>query len=82
MNITEKTTVPLFVVIAAVVAGMSGIGGHLLWIAAISSKAESAAAENLIQNSHLIRQDSILLEIRDRGIRSEEKLDLLLREKK
>jgi hypothetical protein len=90
MKLNEKTTVPLFAVIAAIAVGMSGVGGSLLFVAAISAKADAAHAKTDMVSERVDRisqyvqegmksQGQKLDNLSDRSARMEEKIDILLK---
>lgn len=83
--LTENTTVPLFTVIAASFAGIISFGGGLMWVAAISTRAETAHAR-LEQLEHkatesqanLDQLQALLSELKASNARIEGKIEILV----
>jgi hypothetical protein len=71
MRISEKTTVPLFAVLLTLPTFVGGI----LWLTAISFKADTAIAANAKQDETLDEQAKTLKNIERLVIRIDEKLN-------
>lgn len=69
MDINDRTKIPLF----AVMASMPVLAGGLVWLSVIYFKADAAEQYNIKQDLKIETQMSLLLDIRDRVIRIEEK---------
>jgi hypothetical protein len=89
MNLSEKTTVPLFAVISAVIVGFSSFTGAIVWVSGISSKADAAIQRNSEQEGRMtriseamLRDRAIMLDTRDRTIRIEAAVETLLKRTK
>ena len=91
MNLTNKTTVPLFALIGMLFTAASLVSGHFLWIAAIATRAEVAIAKNIEQDGRLDRQNQfmqtqvmeqnkLLKEVGDRTARTETMVEILYKE--
>jgi hypothetical protein len=70
VEINDKTKIGLFTAFGALAILIPG----LFWFIAVSFKAEQEVADNLKQDQRLESQNVILLDIRDRTIRIEERL--------
>lgn len=89
VNLSETTTVPFFTVIAAAFAGTISFGGGLMWVAAISTRAETAHAkiEEIKQNgsdysSSLKSLNESVNQLKASTGRIEGKLEVILKEKR
>lgn len=71
MDIDERTRIPLFAVLVSLPVFLGGI----LWLTAIDTKASNAEASNQRQDEKIEESQKLLLDIRERVIRIEEKLD-------
>lgn len=70
MHITEKTKVPLFMVLIAIPT----VVYFIYWLAAISISTANATKMNEVQDQKLDSQTILIMDIRDRVIRIEEKV--------
>lgn len=70
MDISEKTKIPLFVVIGAIPI----LAAFTFWMSTIYIAGETANAVNLKQDEKIDNLNGILLDIRDRVIRIEERV--------
>jgi hypothetical protein len=70
MDINGKTKIGLFTVIGSLPVLVGGI----MWLTYMSSKVEAAEKSNDRQDSKIEAQQNILLDIRERVIRIEEKI--------
>jgi hypothetical protein len=70
MDISDRTRVPLFAVLAA----LPIIAGFIFWLSTIYAMAASAVDANVAQDVKIEQTRELLLDIRDRIIRIEEKL--------
>lgn len=70
MHITEKTKVSLFAVVIAIPTFV----GFVYWLAAISISTAQATKMNEVQDQKLDSQTLLIMDIRDRVIRIEEKV--------
>lgn len=68
--ISEKTNVPLF----AVLVSLPFIIGTILWLTAIASDANAANERTSMMQQRQARNEDILIDIRERLIRIEEKI--------
>lgn len=78
MKITENTTIPLFAAIGTIPVIVAAI----VWISAISFKADEAKAVNLRQDEVINNQNKVIQNIEKISIRIEEKLNYLTKEVK
>ncbi len=78
MKITENTTIPLFAAIGTIPV----IVATIVWISAISFKADEAKAVNLRQDEVINNQNKVIQNIEKISIRIEEKLNYLTKEVK
>lgn len=76
----------MFAVVSALIVGVSGFTSALLWVSSISAKADASIAQNLTQEERMNRQDNftarqqdLLIDIRDRGIRTEQSIEIILK---
>ena len=69
--IDENTNIPLFTAIAA----LPIIAGFIMWLSSIDSKATTSIESNAAQEIKIEQQRDILVDIRERIIRIETKLD-------
>lgn len=70
MKIDEQTTIPLFAVLTSSVV----LVGVVAWLTTIFVMAADAQAMNHIQEQKLDSQKTLLIDIRERLVRIEEKL--------
>lgn len=82
LHIDEKTSVPLFAVVSAILIGVSSVGGAFVWFAAISTKADIATAKNIEQDQSIRDIQGMLVDIRDRTIRTETSVNIILKKVK
>lgn len=78
MKITENTTIPLFAAIGTIPVLVAAI----VWISAISFKADEAKAVNMQQDEIINKQNQMIQNIEKISIRIEEKLNYLTKEVK
>lgn len=76
MKITENTTIPLFAAIGTIPVIVAAI----VWISAISFKADEAKAVNFRQDEIINNQSKVIQNIEKISIRIEEKLNYLTKE--
>lgn len=70
MDLSEKTKIPLFAVLAA----LPILAGFIFWLSTIYAMASDAHRDNQLQDEKIEQTRELLLEIRERTIRIEEKI--------
>ena len=70
-RLDEQTNIPLF----AALASLPVLIGFIMWLTSIDSKATAAIEQNVSQDNKIEHSTEILMDIRERIIRIETKLE-------